>query len=298
MPNAYLDTYAAVGNREDLINLITNISYEETVFMSRIGNSEARLTKHEWLTETLQASNSGNSVIEGASAAFASGDITVRARVSNYTQILRKPFSTSYTEGAVTIAGIDDEFNHQRELKTKEIARDINAAMINQVSASGTSAAARTMNGALAAITTNSSDAGNTVLGQGLYNQLQQNIWVQGGRPNATYVHGFNKRTISSWSQPLMRTIDATGKKLVVSVDIYDSDFGRQMILLEREMSTTALLTIEEKYWRKAWLRPLFFEEIGKIGGARRGTVESEVTLEYLAENSSGKMINLQVLAS
>lgn len=298
MPNSYLDTYAAVGNREDLINLITNISYDETVWMSRIGSTDSRATKHEWTTETLQASNSGNAVVEGLSASYAAADITVRSRISNYTQILRRGFSVSYTQGAVDVAGLSDEFNHQRELKTKELARDINSALLNQVSASGTSAVARTMNGALAAITTNTADGSNGPLTQGIYNQLQQNIWVQGGRPNATFVHGYNKRVISSWSQPLMRTIDAAGKKLVMSVDIYDSDFGRQMIMLEREMPTTQILCAEEKYWRKAWLRPLFFEEIGKIGGARRGTVESELSLEYLAEASSGKVVNLQVLSS
>ena len=266
--------------------------------MSRIGNADSRATKHEWTTETLQSSNSGNAVTEGASASFATADITVRSRLANYTQLLRKTFSVSYTQGAVDVAGLSDEFDHQRELKTKELARDINAALINQTSASGTSAAARTMLGALGAITTNTSDGQNGPLTQGIYNQLQQAIWVQGGRPNATYVHGYNKRTISSWSQPLMRTIDASGKKLVVSVDIYDSDFGRQMILLEREMPTNQIMSLEEKYWRKAWLRPLFFEELGKIGGARRGTVESELTLEYLADASSGKIVNLQVLVS
>lgn len=266
--------------------------------MSRIGNNDATNQKHEWTTETLQASNSANAAIEGASAAFAAADMTVRTRVANYTQILRKTFSVSYSQEATKVAGLTDEFDHQRELKTKELARDINSSLLNQVSASGTSGVARTMNGGLAAIATNTLAAGNVPLSQGLYNQLCQNVWVQGGRPNAAYVHGANKRQISSWSQPLTRTIDATGRKLVEAVDIYDADFGRQMILLEREMPTTTAFLVEEKYWRKAWFRPLFFEELAKIGGARRGTVESEVTLEYLAEASSGTITGLQVVSA
>lgn len=293
MPNTYLDAFTAIGNREDLIDLITNIAYEETVFMSRIGNSTATNPKHEWTTETLQASNLSNTTVEGASAAFASADITVRSRIANFCQILRKTFSVSYTQSATTVAGLTDEFEHQRELKTKEVARDININMIQQVSASGTSAVARTMNGALAAMTSNIQDGGNGQLDQGGFNKLFQTIWVNSGRPNAVYTHGYNKRVISSWSQPVTRMQDATGKKLTVAVDVYDGDFGRLMILLEREMPVNQIMLIEEKYWRKAWLRPLFFEELGKIGGARRGTVESEVSLEYLAENSSGKLTNL-----
>jgi hypothetical protein len=291
VPNAYLDTYRAIGNREDLINIITNISPEETVFMSRIGKVSAKARYHEWLTESLQASNSGNAIVEGASATFASGDMTPRSRLGNYTQILRKPWSTSYTQDEVEKAGVaGTEFDHQRALKTKELARDMNAALINQASASGDSGTARTLNGALAAITTNTAAANSQPIQQSTYNALLQSIWIQGGRPNATYVHGFNKRTISSWTDPLHRNIDANGKKLVISVDTYDSDFGKQTILLEREMPTSQVMILEEGRWFSAFLRPLFYEELGKVGEQRRGTVVSELTLEYRAENSSGKI--------
>ena len=290
--NAYLDSYrASASNREDLINLITNISPEETVTMSRIGKGDAKARTHEWLTETLQASNSGNAVIEGASATFDSSDMTPRSRLTNVTQILRKEFSTSRTQDEVEKAGVGGtEFDHQRMLKTKEIARDMNAALINQASATGDSATARTMRGILDAITTNTAAASNQPLAEPKFNELLQNIWTQGGRPNAVYCHGFNKRTISSWSAPLTRNIDANGKKRTVAVDIYDSDFGRLDIYLEREMPTTQVMVLEEKYWKTAFLRPLAYEKLGNVGGQDRGLVESEITLEFLAENSSGKI--------
>ena len=258
--------------------------------MSRIGKKTAKARTHEWLTETLQAANSGNAIIEGASAAFASGDSTVRTRISNVTQILRKPFSVSYTQLAVESAGISDEFAHQRELKTKELARDMNSALINQTSATGDSTTARTMHGMLAAITTNTTGAGGQALEQSTYNGIMQTIWAAGGKPNATYCHGFNKRTISSWTNPLNRNIDANGKKLVVSIDVYDADFGQQLILLEREMPTTQVAILQESYWNTAFLRPLEFQPLADVGEQKRGSVVSELTLEYLAENSSGKI--------
>ena len=154
--NVYLDSYRAIGNREDLINLITMISPAETVVMSAIGKTSAKSRVHEWLTETLQASNSANAVVEGSAAVFASGDLTPRTRLTNHTQILRKGFSTSRTQDVIDKAGVaGTEFDHQRMLKTKELARDMNAALINQTSASGDSATARTLHGLLAATTTN-----------------------------------------------------------------------------------------------------------------------------------------------
>lgn len=259
--------------------------------MSRIGKGVATHRTHEWLTETLQAADSGNAVIEGATAAYASGDVTERVRIANYTQTSRKVFSSSYTEDAVKKAGVEGtEFDHQRMLKTKELARDMNSVLINQASASGASATARTLNGILTAITTNTGSSNSLPLDETNFNVVLQNIWTQGGKPNAVYCSGFNKRTISNWSAPLNRNIDAAGKKRIVSVDTYDSDFGKMEIYLDRQMPTTQIAILEEQYWKTAFLRPLFFEEVGKVGGQRRGYVESEYTLEYLAENSSGKI--------
>lgn len=259
--------------------------------MSRIGKGNATARVHEWLTETLQAAATAG-IVEGATAAFASSDITVRARLTNVTHILRRTFSTSYTQDEVNKAGVaGTEFDHQRLLKTKELARDMNRSLIRSTSATGTSSVARAMAGALQAITSFTAAADSLPVEQPAYNALLQNIWADGGKPNATYCHGFNKRTISSWTNPMQRnTLDANGKKLIQSIDKYDSDFGMQEILLEREMPTSEIMTIEEARWKTAFLRPLFFEELGKVGGQRRGYVESELTLEFLAQNSGGKI--------
>ena len=58
------ETYDAVGNREDLQNVIYNISPTDTPFMSSIGTGTATFTKHEWQTDSL-ASAASNAQIEG-----------------------------------------------------------------------------------------------------------------------------------------------------------------------------------------------------------------------------------------
>ena len=42
MPQNYVNVYEQVGEREDLINLVTSISPEETVTMSRLGRANAK----------------------------------------------------------------------------------------------------------------------------------------------------------------------------------------------------------------------------------------------------------------
>lgn len=297
MPNTYADTYAAVGNREALLDDITMISPTETVFMSSIGKVLTDSVKDEWLTETLDASNSANAEVEGSSAAFASGDNTPRVRLYNYCQISRKPFSTSHSQDAANKAGIDGtEFEHKQMLKTKALAKDMNSALINQASASGTSSVARTLNGALAATTTNSADGGGVDIDeQGTVLPLLDSIWEAGGRPDAVFMRGNNKRIFSSWSTPITRNTDASGKTRIITVEVYESDFGVQKLFLEREIAKSSILIVELARWKTAAFRPLFFEELGKQGGGRRGLVESEYTLRYLAENSGGKITNTSI---
>lgn len=295
MPNSYIDTYRAIGDREDLIDVVNLIDYEETLFKSRIGGTQAKYRLHEWQVQDLAASNSANAKVEGSATTFASGDSTLRTRQGNYTQILEKPWSVSYTQMAVEVAGVADEYAEQRRLKTIEIMRDLNSALINQTSASGDSATARTMQGALAAITTNATAAGaNEKVNQPLYNKLMRLIWLQGGRPNACYVRGYNKQAISSWTMPTQRHLSQSeSKTLYASFDKYDSDFGTQLILPEREMPDAQVMVVEEKHFKVAYLRPLEYKEISENGGSQRGRIETEATLEYRAENSSGKITGL-----
>lgn len=50
-----LTTYTAVGNREDLSDIITNISPTETPLYSMFGKATAKATYHEWIEDSLAA---------------------------------------------------------------------------------------------------------------------------------------------------------------------------------------------------------------------------------------------------
>ena len=71
--------------REDLSDIIYNISPTTTPFMSNVGRDNADSTFHEWQTDILASPDGSNAVIEGADAS----DTTFVAtnRVGNYTQI-------------------------------------------------------------------------------------------------------------------------------------------------------------------------------------------------------------------
>ena len=74
--NTFLST-AAIGNREDLINVISRISPTKTPFLSMCGTSKATATLHEWQTQDL-ATAASNAQAEGDDATASVVTPTVR----------------------------------------------------------------------------------------------------------------------------------------------------------------------------------------------------------------------------
>ena len=107
---ATYQTYTSIGNREDLSDVIYNISPTETPFMSSIGKTKATATYHEWQTDSLAAAAS-NAVVEGDTAS----DITISptTRVGNRTQISSKTIKISGTMEAINKAGRKSEKAYQ-----------------------------------------------------------------------------------------------------------------------------------------------------------------------------------------
>src|SRR6185369_14499981 len=120
-------TYDAIGNREDLTDLIATITLHDTPIYNDLPKVKAHATYHEWQIDTL-STGSDNAQIEGADYTFAIP--AVRTRTGNRTQIFTKTVEVSGTQQAVDVAGLDDEFAYQMQKRIKEIATDVEKALI------------------------------------------------------------------------------------------------------------------------------------------------------------------------
>jgi hypothetical protein len=96
---ATYQSYTAIGQREDLSDVIYNISPTDTPFMSSIGKAKATAVYHEWQTDALASVNVSNAAVEGATASDAT--ISPTTRVGNRTQISQKTVKISGTLDAV-----------------------------------------------------------------------------------------------------------------------------------------------------------------------------------------------------
>lgn len=287
-------TYQTIGNREDLTDIIATITLHDTPIYNDLPKVKAHATYHEWQIDTLNT-GSDNAQIEAADFSFATP--AVRTRVGNRTQIFTKQVEVSGTQEAVDEAGIDDEFAYQLQKRIKEIATDVEKALITGTGNSGASATGRRLTGILQFITTNVETGTATAahyLTETLYNNNLQNIWLQGGRPNTTYVNGFQKRQISAFSTPNVRQMQMAGNtKLSNTISVYESDFGLQTVKLDPFMDNDKVIELETDKWAVAMLRGLKTVDVATVGDAKRGALVMELTLEARNQAASGKNINL-----
>jgi hypothetical protein len=276
-------------NREDLSDLITDISPTATPFISNIGRTKANAVLHEWMRDSL-ASAAANAAIEGDEL---TGSVTASSgtRLSNYCQILRKSVIVSGTQEVVRKAGKGSEIAFAVAKLTKEIARDLEyAALQNTQSVTGDATTARQMKGAAGWVTSNATDkgTGTVTATQSDINLAAQQCWTAGGKPDMIICGGFNKRTISSFTTGVTKNLDARDKRLVFAVDVYETDFGVMKVMPDHFVATDDIFLFQSDLWKLAYLRPLRVEDLAKTGDADKKLLVTEVTLECAAEDGNG----------
>ena len=151
------NTYATndmIGIREDLSDVIWDISPVDTPFTSMIPKISVENTTYEWQTDALAAVNGSNAVIEGDDATTDASTPTVR--LTNLTQISDKVARVTGTARAVTTAGRADEMDYQMLKKGKELRLDMESiALSNKPKVAGDDSTARELAGIGAWIKTN-----------------------------------------------------------------------------------------------------------------------------------------------
>src|SRR5256714_3023001 len=163
LPTNTFATYEAVGNREDLSDVIYRIDPTDTPFMSACEREKAAAVNHEWQTQALASVDTANAVLEGDDAT--TDAVTPTVRLGNICQISDKVARVTGTQQAVEHAGRDDELEYQEMLKGLELKRDMESVLVgtNQAKNAGNSTTARLTASVLSWIKTNTSKgAGGT----------------------------------------------------------------------------------------------------------------------------------------
>ena len=290
-----LQTYQDAARREDLADIISDVSPDDNPLMTMLGKTKATGTYHEWLEDYISRPNSVSASAEGAQATYS--DLDQPARRGNFTQIITETFRVSGTESAVKVAGMGDPYDYQAAKALRRWKNKAEYALINGVGASGASGSARQMIG-ITAVTTTHSTARNsgTSLSETEFNDIVSDVWSDVGNDDVfdmVLVPFKLKQAISGFTAGNTRYLDASDRKLVRPVMVYESDGGIHRIFAHKDVNNSAgtahFLAIKEDKWKIAYLRPPKREELAKDGDRRNGQIVGELTLEYLAERTGAK---------
>ena len=313
---AIYNRYDAVGAREDLSDVIYNISPTDTPIMSSIGKTKATGVYHEWQTDALAASTTANALVEGADATAA--DLSPTTRIGNYTQIVGKTIQVSGTLEAVDKAGRKSEKAYQLAKASSEIKRDIGTIITaNQGQATGSSnSTARKMGSLLSYIKTNTSKNGTSVTGvdpttvgvstrtdgstrtftEAMLKDVVAKVFTSGGTPSTLFVSPALKQVVSGFAGLAAQRyqVPTSGQATILAgADLYQSDFGVLQIVPNRFMRTRDALVLDPEYAALAYLRPFQTIELAKAGDSDKTQILAELTLEVKNEAAHGGIFDL-----
>ena len=309
-PSNTFDSYDANGIREDLENVIYNISPEETPFYSSLKKTSASNTLHEWQTDSLRAS-AANAHIEGDDTT--ANAVTGTTRQGNYTQIFKNAVTVPDTDEGLDKAGRSAEMAYQTLKIAKEQKLDIEKALLdNNARVSGSSTVARECAGAPSWMTSNITNAGTgaaaptgdgtdartdgtqTVFTQADFDLCMQSIWENGGRPDSVYLSAFqmNKALGFVGNNNQRSNVQAGDDKVIKSLDVYVTPWGTVEFTPTRENRGRDVFIMQNDMWSAAVLRATKNTALAKTGDSTKRQVLTELTLVCKNEAASGMVVD------
>lgn len=298
--------YNLSGNalREDLEDIIYDISPQDTIFMSSIGRGTAKSTLHEWQIDALAAAAT-NKKIEGDDHSAAVR--TQPTRLKNYCQISRKDISVSGTSRKVNTAGMREVLAYHTAKAGKEIKRDMELDMLgNNPASAGTSGSPRVSGGvpnwiyegqhykkASQTLQTTTATVDGTATGgswtnsttvyvEDDLNAMLKLAWSTGGEVDTVLADSIGFNLASKFTGVATRFRDVASKQaaqIIGFADVFVSPYGTVRLRLSRYVPANTWYALQMDMWEIAYLRPFQTLEIAKSGDSDKRTLLAEWTL-------------------
>jgi hypothetical protein len=302
--------------REDLSDVIYNISPTDTPFFSSVGKTKATAVLHEWQTDSLAAATLSNFTVEGDTASDATMSPTTR--VGNRCQIAQKTVKISGTLQAVDKAGRKSEKAYQLAKASSEIKRDMETSVLsNQIAANGNSTTARKLGGLQAWLATNGdfgsggsagasgttarTNGTNRTFDEATLKTVIREVYAAGGNPKVLMVNPAHKQVVSAFAGIAAQRFMAPANSpttIIGAADVYLSDFGTVSVVPNRFMTSTnscdeTAFVLDPDMAAIAYLRPFQTNELAVTGDNESTQLLCEYTLEVRNEAAHGIIADL-----
>jgi len=301
--NTFLTT-AAIGNREDLSDVIYRISPTATPVLNLAAKAKATNTLHEWQVQDLAAA-AANAQAEGDDATAKT--VTPTVRLNNRTQISTKTVIVSGTQqSGMNPAGRKDEIGYQVSLAALEIKRDMELGLTQNDVLATSPRQSRGLPGwlvdnedhnagTLASYTANTARTLGTprAFTETQLKSVLQKIFTAGGEPDVILMGPAQKQTFSAFSGNSTRFDKGEDQKLYAAIDVYVSDFGELKAIPSRFQLSRDVFVLQSDKVAIAYLRPFQTTELAKTGDSEKRMLSVEYCLEMRAPKSGGAIFDL-----
>ena len=301
--NTFLST-AAIGNREDLSDIIYRITPTVTPLLSLAAKAKATNTLHEWQTQDLAAA-ANNLQAEGDT--LTAKVVTPTVRLNNRTQISAKAIVVSGTQQALTQAGVKDQMAYQLSMASLELKRDIETGLTQNTV---TAAAPRQSRGMVGwagdnvdsgvgylapnyVTNTAQTDGTQRAFTEAQLKNVLQKVFTAGGEPDTVMVGPSQKQTFSTFSGNATRFDKSEDAKLYAAIDVYVSDFGSLKVVPNRFQRSRDVFVLTSEKIAVAYLRGFNTIELATTGDAQQREVLAEYCLEMRAPKAHGYVVDV-----
>ena len=315
VPTNVVQTFTQKGLREDLTDMIYDISPTETPFSTNIGTAKSANTLSQWEIDILNAVNLSNAQLQGDDVTIDPGD-TPSLR-GDYQQILRKSVAVSNTAEAVVFAGRKSEFARLLAKRSKEIKRDLEGIFLaNQAAVAPAAATAGLLAGMGAWVysntdigaaganppvptlvpTTARTDGTQRAFSEVILKNVMQKCYTNGASPKMIMLGAANKQLTSTFTGVATKTFQTTAVEataIIGAVDTYVSDFGILALMPNRFQRTRDAWFVDPEYAAKMFLRPFRMIDLAITGDSMKKVLIGEVTLQVKNEIAFGLAADL-----
>lgn len=288
----YDSPIATGANREDLDDIAYDISPEETPVMSMAGRDSADAVTIDWIEDALGATSAGG-VIEGNETTETAAPNPTR--LGNVCQINERIVTISGSQMAVKSAGNFGKMARETARRTKELKRDVEAAMIRmQPRVNGNEATARQTRSIPHFITNRVGDVapasetaaagaitGGAALSDATVIAAMKAAYEEGGTPSKLVVSPDNKEIVATFTGRVNEVLNVSETKVTFDVTVISTSFGRLEVVIDRFFADNKYsLLLDPEYVKLARLRPIARTKIAVIGDKETALVNTEFAVK------------------
>lgn len=297
-----------IGKKESVDNIMTNLTPYDTPFQTSIGRDSTRNPLFSWLEDSLRDVKD-NAQQEGADAT--DDQQNQPSVLQNTTQIFSETYRVSRTADKTAVYGRSRESARLAVNAMKALKRDVENALVGtqQVMQLDNGQGVRRMAGAQAQIdasmTFTAGGAGASApapLTEDLVLDAAQGVYDAGAHADTILIKPSDARRFADFAYTAPASAGAgavrarnveQASKIINYVDVYQSAFGTQRVVLDRFLNPEDAIVYSSDMWAFVTFDPWSREPLAKTGDSDRTMIIGEFSLKHRNSKGSARITNL-----